>query len=64
MKLAQACRKFLINPKKDKDLRRWAAEGLSYLTLDAEVKEELIEDANAITALIELAKVCLKHLKF
>ena len=29
---------------KDTDLRRWAAEGLSFLTLDAEVKEKLIED--------------------
>ena len=43
-KLAEACRRFLINPGKDDDLRRWAAEGLSFLTLDAEVKERLIED--------------------
>jgi hypothetical protein len=25
-------------------LTRWAAEGLSFLTLDAEVKEKLVED--------------------
>ncbi|KAG8191985.1 hypothetical protein JTE90_002255 [Oedothorax gibbosus] len=56
LKLAHACRKFLINPKKDKDLRKWAVEGLSYLTLDADVKEELIEDKKAIEALIELTK--------
>lgn len=37
-KLAEACRRFLINPAKDRDMRRWAAEGLSYLTLDADVK--------------------------
>lgn len=37
-KLADACRRFLVNPTKDKESRRWAAEGLSYLTLDAEVK--------------------------
>lgn len=55
-KLAEACKKFLINPFKDKDMRKWAAEGLSYLTLDAEVKEKLVEDKAAITALIELAK--------
>lgn len=37
-------------------MRKWAAEGFSYLTLDAEVKEKLIEDQAALKALIELAK--------
>ncbi|KAJ9593464.1 hypothetical protein L9F63_014993 [Diploptera punctata] len=55
-KLAEACRRFLINPAKDRDMRRWAVEGLSYLTLDADVKEKLIEDRDAIRAMIELAK--------
>ncbi|KAK6640668.1 hypothetical protein RUM44_012365 [Polyplax serrata] len=55
-KLAEACRKFLVKPDTDRELRRWAAEGLSYLTLDAEVKEKLIEDKTAIHALVELAK--------
>ncbi|XP_014221406.1 protein unc-45 homolog B [Trichogramma pretiosum] len=55
-KLAEACRRFLINPKKDKDMRKWAVEGLSYLTFDAEVKEKLIEDREAIQAMIELSK--------
>lgn len=55
-KLAEACRKFLVNPAKDNDVRKWAAEGLSYLTLDADVKEKLVEDKPAIQALIELAK--------
>ena len=50
------CR-FLINPVKDKDMRKWAIEGLSYLTLDAEVKEKLIEDREALQSLIEVAKV-------
>ncbi|KAH9373432.1 hypothetical protein HPB48_009477 [Haemaphysalis longicornis] len=54
--LVATCRNFLINPKKDKDLRKWAAEGLAYLTLDAEVKEDLIGDKDAIQALIDLAK--------
>lgn len=56
MKLAEACRRFLINPAKDKDMRKWAIEGLSYLTLDAEVKEKLIEDKEALQSLIEVAK--------
>ncbi|XP_065335545.1 protein unc-45 homolog B [Cloeon dipterum] len=55
-KLAEACRRFLINPAKDTDIRRWAAEGLSYLTLDADVKEKLIEDRRALQALLELAR--------
>jgi len=37
-------------------MRKWAVEGLSYLTLDAEVKEKLIEDKPALHALIEVAK--------
>lgn len=60
--------RFLINPKKDKDLRKWAVEGLSYLTLDADVKEELVEDTKALHALFDLAKVTIfqfmKQIKF
>jgi hypothetical protein len=55
-KLAEACRRFLINPKKDNDMRKWAVEGLSYLTFDAEVKEKLVEDKEAIYTMIEVAK--------
>lgn len=55
-KLAEACRRFLINPKKENDMRKWAVEGLSYLTFDAEVKEKLIDDKQAVQAMIELAK--------
>ncbi|KAK2185884.1 hypothetical protein NP493_219g00021 [Ridgeia piscesae] len=55
--LAKACRKFLSNASKDVDLRKWAAEGLAYLTLDAEVKQDLVEDNNAINSLIDLAKI-------
>ena len=56
--------RYLKNPAKDADLRKWATEGLAYLTLDAEVKEELVEDEEALRSLIDLAKVrdmkCLK----
>merc|ERR1719273_2110769 len=55
-KLAKACRRFLCNPAKDKDLRKWSAEGLSFLTLDADVKEKLVDDEPAIKALIELGR--------
>jgi tetratricopeptide (TPR) repeat protein len=56
LKLAEACRRFLLHPGKDQDVRKWAAEGLSYLTLDAEVKEKVVEDKAALQSLIELAK--------
>lgn len=60
--------RFLINPKKDKDLRKWSVEGLSYLTLDADVKEELVEDKKALQALFDLTKVTIfqfmKQFKF
>lgn len=39
------------------DLRKWAAEGLAYLTLDAEVKEDLVEDTDSLKSVIDLAKV-------
>lgn len=39
LKLAEACRRFLLQPGKDNDMQKWAAEGLSYLTLDAEVSK-------------------------
>ena len=55
-KLTAACRKFLVDPSKDKDLKKWAAEGLAYLTLDADIKEELIADTKALSALIQLAQ--------
>lgn len=56
MKLAGACRQFLVKPGKDRDIRKWATNGLAYLTLDAEVKEKLIDDRPALRALIQLAK--------
>ncbi|KAL5014688.1 hypothetical protein ScPMuIL_008958 [Solemya velum] len=62
--LAKACRKFLTNPTKDIDLRRWATEGLAYLTLDAEVKEELVEDKEALRSLIDVVKKFDKNLLY
>ncbi|XP_071581805.1 protein unc-45 homolog B-like isoform X2 [Temnothorax nylanderi] len=55
-KLAEACRRLLINPKKEKNMREWAIKGLSYLTFNTGVKEELIKDKKAIHVMIEIAK--------
>ncbi|XP_074656481.1 protein unc-45 homolog B-like [Tubulanus polymorphus] len=55
--LAKACIKFLKNPAKDVDLRRWATEGLAYLTLDADIKEEVVNDTTAVESIIDLSKI-------
>ncbi|XP_071568478.1 protein unc-45 homolog B-like [Temnothorax nylanderi] len=58
-KLTKVCARFLINPKKEKEMRKWAIKGLRYLTIDFEVKEELIKDQQqaAVKAIIELAEI-------
>ncbi|XP_071571598.1 protein unc-45 homolog B-like isoform X2 [Temnothorax nylanderi] len=54
--LAEACRRLLINPKKEKNMRKLAIKGLSYLTFNTGVKQELIKDKKAIHMMIEIAK--------
>ncbi|TRY87256.1 hypothetical protein DNTS_031757 [Danionella cerebrum] len=56
LKLAKQCRKWLCNEALPPASRRWAIEGLAYLTLDADVKEDLVEDRKALQAMFELAK--------
>ncbi|XP_067293351.1 protein unc-45 homolog A isoform X2 [Pseudorasbora parva] len=56
LKLAKQCRKWLCNEALPPTSRRWAIEGLAYLTLDADVKEDLVEDKKALQAMFELAK--------
>ncbi|KAM9858097.1 protein unc-45 homolog B [Aulostomus maculatus] len=55
-KLAKQCRKWLCNPKIDARTRKWAIEGLAYLTNDADVKDDFVEDELALKAMFELAK--------
>ncbi|GAV04806.1 hypothetical protein RvY_15029 [Ramazzottius varieornatus] len=54
--LSETCFTFLSNSTKDFDLRRWAAEGLAYLSLDADVKEALVADRAVLRSLIDLGK--------
>ncbi|XP_044836220.1 protein unc-45 homolog A isoform X2 [Mauremys mutica] len=56
LKLAKQCRKWLCNEAIDAGTRRWAVEGLAYLTFDADVKEEFVEDKAAVQAMFQLAK--------
>ncbi|CAF0892146.1 unnamed protein product [Didymodactylos carnosus] len=53
--LAKACSQFLTS-NKSFDIRRWSADGLAYLTLDADVKEDIINNQAVLKALFELAK--------
>ncbi|XP_029916252.1 protein unc-45 homolog B [Myripristis murdjan] len=55
-KLAKQCRKWLCNPQIDTRTRKWAIEGLAYLTNDADVKDDFVEDELAMKAMFELAK--------
>uniref|UniRef100_A0A8D3CAP5 Protein unc-45 homolog B n=1 Tax=Scophthalmus maximus TaxID=52904 RepID=A0A8D3CAP5_SCOMX len=55
-KLAKQCRKWLCNPQIDTKTRKWAIEGLAYLTNDADVKDDFVEDEPALKAMFELAK--------
>ncbi|KAL7987053.1 hypothetical protein Chor_005972 [Crotalus horridus] len=55
-KLAKQCRKWLCNPNIDTRTRKWAVEGLAYLTLDADVKDDFVQDEPAMQAMFELAK--------
>ncbi|XP_074045017.1 protein unc-45 homolog B [Macrotis lagotis] len=55
-KLAKQCRKWLCNANIDARTRRWAVEGLAYLTLDADVKDDFVQDIPALQAMFELAK--------
>ncbi|XP_016062521.1 PREDICTED: protein unc-45 homolog B [Miniopterus natalensis] len=55
-KLAKQCRKWLCNPSIDTRTRRWAVEGMAYLTLDADVKDDFVQDIPALQAMFEMAK--------
>lgn len=67
MKLLKACSQILcadgLAPvvakdakKRNDDIKKWAADGLAYLSLDADVKEALIKDKQTLTALVELGR--------
>lgn len=58
LKLMKACCNLLVQPvtKGEEDVRKWAADGLAYLTLDAEVKEAFIEDNKSLKVLIDLGQ--------
>ncbi len=50
--------RFLVDAGREFDCRRWASEGLAYLTLDADVKEYIVSDEKILEALLS---VCLSE---
>lgn len=62
-KLEHACRKILCSSM-DFDSKKWACDGLAYLSLDADVKDILIQDHSSIKSLFELAKKDDKNILF
>ncbi|XP_021343460.1 protein unc-45 homolog A-like [Mizuhopecten yessoensis] len=62
--MAKSCRRFLNNPNKDVDLRRWATEGLAFLTLDADVKEDLVGDTSALKSLVDVTAKAEKNILY
>jgi len=56
VKLAKHCKKYMCMESTSFESKKWAAEGLSFLTLDADVKEDLCRDPRALKALFELCK--------
>ncbi|XP_072904585.1 protein unc-45 homolog B [Hemitrygon akajei] len=55
-KLAKQCRKWLCNQNIDTRTRKWAIEGMAYLTLDADVKDDFVQDEPAMQAMFDLSK--------
>lgn len=56
--------RWLCNPTLDVRTRKWAIEGLAYLTNDADVKDDFVEDEPAMRSMFELAKVCVNYTYF
>ena len=54
--MAEACRRFLINPGKRSGRRKGAAEGRSYPSRDANVKKKLAGEEPAMKTIIVLSK--------
>ncbi|TNN08065.1 Protein unc-45A [Schistosoma japonicum] len=48
----------------DLESAHWAVEGLAYLTMNADVKEEIIEDCGLVRALLLFAERCQKDSSF
>ena len=57
LELLQACRKFLLSPEEGTLLKKWSVEGIAFISMDAEVKEALMKDQEAMKNLFALADI-------
>ncbi|RTG87786.1 protein unc-45 [Schistosoma bovis] len=48
----------------DLDSAHWAVEGMAYITMNADVKEEIINDGHLVSALLRFAEHCQKDSSF
>ena len=55
--LEAACREFLTQPHSD-GIKRWAVEGLAFLSISAPVKQSLCADEQLLLSVINLAATC------
>ena len=51
LELLQACRRFLVGPEEGSLLKKWSVEGIAFLSMNAEVKEALMKDQEAMKSL-------------
>lgn len=56
MQLYEASLEFLLSKEKDAIFKKLAVEAMAFLTMSADIKEELINNSNAIEALLEIGK--------
>lgn len=56
LKLASTCQRILISSRRAAGLKKWATEGISFLSLDAEVKETLIKDEKALKVIFAMVE--------
>lgn len=55
-KLEKAARNIICSKDSDYDSKKWACDGLAYLTLDPDVKEALVEDTKCLQTIYEMTK--------
>eukprot|EP01147_Barroeca_monosierra_P000825 gene825-4105_t len=62
LNLAKKLRPFLLDSTQDQDIRKWASEGMAYLSLDADVKEYIVGDTDVLNAVHQvcLGEACLQ----
>lgn len=56
MQLYKECLEFLVSKEKDASFKKLAVEAMAFLTMSADIKEEIIENEEALKVLFEVGK--------